>query len=50
MARTSKYKNKAMSSTAKWKAGLYLRLSKEDGDNGKESKFESNIIKIGDSN
>lgn len=44
MARTSKYKNKALPSTAKWKAGLYLRLSQEDGDKDNESKFESDSI------
>ena len=46
MARKSKYKseNKAMSSTAKWKAGLYLRLSKEDGDKDDENKLESDSI------
>lgn len=46
MARTSKYSNinKAMSSTVKWKAGLYLRLSKEDGDKDDEGKLESDSI------
>ncbi len=46
MARTSKYANinKAMSSTVKWKAGLYLRLSKEDGDKDDEGKLESDSI------
>lgn len=46
MARTSKYANidKAMSSTATWKAGLYLRLSKEDGDKDDSSKLESDSI------
>lgn len=46
MARTSKYvnDNKALPSTSKWKAGLYLRLSKEDGDKDDESKLESDSI------
>ena len=46
MARTSKYVNrdKAMPSTITWKAGLYLRLSKEDGDKDDESKPESDSI------
>ena len=47
MARTSKYEiehDKALLSTKKWKAGLYLRLSKEDGDNVDEGKPESDSI------
>lgn len=46
MARTSKYIdiNEAVSATTKWKAGLYLRLSKEDGDKDDESKLESDSI------
>lgn len=46
MARISKYitNNKAMSSTKQWRAGLYLRLSKEDGDKDDENKFESDSI------
>lgn len=48
MARTSKYANidKAMSSSANWKAGLYLRLSKEDGDKDDDEKLESDSISI----
>lgn len=46
MARTSKYANidKVSSSAAKWKAGLYLRLSKEDDDKDEEGKLESDSI------
>lgn len=46
MARTSKYTNinKAVPSTAKWRAGLYLRLSKEDGDKDDDGKLESDSI------
>lgn len=46
MARTSKYvnDNKALPSTGQWKAGLYLRLSKEDGDKDDENKLESDSI------
>ncbi len=47
MARVSKYfldDNRALPSTRKWKAGLYLRLSKEDGDNDEDGKTESDSI------
>jgi len=47
MARTSKYvqQTKALSfTTDMWKAGLYLRLSKEDGDKEEGDKSESNSI------
>ena len=46
MARTSKYlnSNEVVSSVKQWKAGLYFRLSKEDGDKDDESKIESDSI------
>lgn len=46
MARISKYNNdnKAVQSPKMWKAGLYLRLSKEDGDKDDEGKLESDSI------
>ena len=46
MARTSKYNDidKAVSSTSKWRAGLYLRISKEDGDKDDDDKLESDSI------
>ena len=46
MARTSKYITtaEALHSAAMWRAGLYLRLSKEDGDIEEGNKFESDSI------
>ena len=47
MARISKYNvqnNKAPLSTKKWKAGLYLRVSNEDGDIDEGHKCESESI------
>lgn len=46
MARTSKYlnNNEVVPSVKQWKAGLYFRLSKEDGDKDDESKIESDSI------
>lgn len=45
MARISKYKeSEVLPSTAKWRAGLYYRLSKEDGDKDDEYKPESDSI------
>lgn len=46
MARTSKYikDNVALSATKRWQAGLYLRISKEDGDKDDDNKYESDSI------
>ena len=47
MARISKYNvqdNQAVLSVKKWRAGLYLRLSKEDGDIDEGCKLESDSI------
>lgn len=47
MARTSKYAvnmNEVVPSIAKWRAGLYFRLSKEDGDKDEDNKPESDSI------
>jgi len=48
MARTSKYNltSEALqaANNASWRAGLYLRLSKEDGDKEDGDKFESDSI------
>ncbi len=46
MARISKYSahHEALPTAKSWKAGLYLRLSKEDGDKDEEGKLESDSI------
>ena len=46
MARISKYSShhEALPTAKSWKAGLYLRLSKEDGDKDEEGKLESDSI------
>jgi DNA invertase Pin-like site-specific DNA recombinase len=46
MARTSKYNeiSEAQSAASMWRTGLYLRLSREDGDIEDGDKFESDSI------